>query len=162
VTSRHAEPSKRRRFFISLAGGYAWQNLYATNIRGGDFEVALGAESPKFSIGGDVEIAVGSTEFGLTTLALVPGFLIEGRGGPFRFGGGVRLGFFHVTRATDGTSLGSLGAGLYARITLDLVRFGLDPTEDPLHRAVFLMARASADDVGGTLYGVVGGAGVRF
>ena len=59
-------------------------------------------------------------------------------------------------RATTAGSLGAAVAGFYMRATFDVVRF--DDDRD----AVYLALKFNTDTVGGGLYGLTLGAGVRF
>ncbi len=150
------EPAPKSRFFLSVAGGYAYQNLYGVSIGGGDIDVALGAESAQLTIGTDIEAIAGSTEYGLATTELTLGLLLEAHFDRFRVGGGARLGAFNVERATDTGGLFASSEGVYARASLDLFRSDLGKSW------VFLFVKGSADSVGGALLGAAGGIGMRF
>jgi hypothetical protein len=161
LSSAHpvTKPANRRRFLISFADGYKYQSLFGTAMTGGDVEVVIGADLGSLAIAGDLELTLGSTEYGLKTAAFSAGPLVEGRRGPFRFGGGIRAGAFTVSRVTGSGSLSSLSLGAYARVSIDLFRFELTPGDN---EAIFLLAKGSVDAVEADLYGAMGGVGLRF
>jgi hypothetical protein len=152
-------PAKTGRFLISIAGSYAFQSLFDTPMHGADLEWVLGGDLGKVAISGDFDVGLGRTVYGLSTFTTTAGWLLEGLTGPFRFGGGTHLGYFHAVRATGGGDLGSMSIGAYARASLDLVQLNLGESS-----AVFLMVKASADlaGQGAALYSLQGGVGVRF
>ncbi|MGH7439886.1 MAG: hypothetical protein ACRENE_29715 [Polyangiaceae bacterium] len=105
-----------------------------------------------------IEIAAGSTAFGLGTGMWSAGPLVEGVAGPFRFGGGIRNTLFRVDRVTEsGGGLYALDLGLLGRVSIDLVPFS--PVQSS-EFAFFLFVNGSADLTG--VLGVAGGAGVRL
>lgn len=110
----------------------------------------------RITIGADVEGITGSTQYGLGTTTFIVGPLFEGDFDRFRIGGGFRLGLLSVDRATTTANMRGSIEGVYLRASVDVLRFNED------HSAVFLAAKGSVDSVGGTLYGGVLGAGVRF
>jgi hypothetical protein len=156
VSAARREPAPKSRFFLSVAGGYAYQNLYGVSIGGGDIDVVLGAESAQLTIGADIEAVGGSTEYGLATTELTFGLLLEAHFDRFRVGGGARLGAFNVERATDTGGLFASSEGVYARASFDLFHSDLGKS------TIFLFVKGSADSVGGALLGAVGGIGMRF
>ena len=130
--------------------------LYGVPMGGADMDALLGAESGTVTIGADIEAMSGSTHYGLGTTGLNAGPFIEGHFDRLHIGGGVRLGAFNVNRATSSGGLFSSSEGVFLRVSVDVFRFDGDTG------AVFLFAKGSADTVGGALYGVACGAGVRF
>jgi hypothetical protein len=146
----------RSRFAWSLGLGYAYQGLYGVPMGGADIETMLGAESEKVTIGAIIEATSGSTHYGLATTALNVGPFLEAHLDRVRIGGGIRLGAFNVDRATNNRSLFSSSEGVYLRLSVDVFRFDRETS------AIFLVAKGSVDSVGGPLYGVAAGAGVRF
>jgi hypothetical protein len=155
--SRFARPRPpRSRFVWSLGLGYVFQGLYGVPMGGVDMDALLGAESETVTFGADIEGMSGSTRDGLSTTALNAGPFIEGHFDRLRIGGGIRMGAFNVDRVTNGGSLFSLSEGVFLRLSVDVFRFNGDTG------AVFLFAKGSADSVGGALFGVAVGAGVRL
>ena len=152
-----AVPAPENRFVFSLDGGFAYQTLYGVAIRGGDVDVVLGASTPKFTIAADIDYMHGSTEFGLATNALSFGPLVEGHFDRVRVGGGVRFGYLTVDRATLSGSLSASTEGFFLRVSVDLYRF-----DERKGSAVFLLAKGSADSVGGALVGGTLGVGMRL
>jgi hypothetical protein len=144
------------RFAISLGAGLAGYKLYGVSIGGGALEAVLGGNIRHVTLGADIEGFSGSTQYGLSTNMFTVGMLVEGDFDRFRLGGGFRLGSFNVDRATTTGSLGAGLFGLFMRMTFDIVRF--DDDRD----AVFLAFKFNTDTVGGGLYGLTLGAGVRF
>ncbi len=149
-------PPPRTRFVWSLGLGYVFQGLYGVPMGGADMDALLGAESATLTIGADIEAMSGSTHDGLGTTGLNAGPFIEGHLDRLHIGGGVRIGAFNVNRATSSGGLFSSSEGVFLRVSVDVLRFDSDAG------AVFLFAKGSADSVGGALYGVALGAGVRF
>jgi hypothetical protein len=154
-------PDSRSHPVGSLAGGYAYQTLYGVTMTGGVLDVAAGLRVGNFAYCGEAELLVGSTRFGLRTTAANLGFLIDGRIGLVRLGGGARVGVFDVIRVTPGNPLFAFTAGVYVRGAVDVIRFGSDPDGG----GIFVFVKGSgdlADFVSTVLFGAVGGAGVRF
>ena len=152
------EPSVAHRshhIYGSIEGGYSYQSLYSIPITGLNLTGILGVDLGGLEVGGLFEAVPGRTEGGLDTLSFALGPIIEGHFDRVRLGGGLRVGTFNVTRATDGTSLLSTTLGLFGRLTVDVVQFGNDG-------GLFLFGKGSLDTVGGALYGLSAGIGVRF
>jgi hypothetical protein len=149
-------PTPRTRFVWSLGLGYVFQGLYGVPMGGAEMDALLGAESATVTIGADIEAMSGSTHYGLGTTGLNAGPFIEGHFDRLHIGGGVRIGAFNVNRASNSGGLFSSSEGVFLRVSVDVFRF------DSNAGAVFLFAKGSADTVGGALYGVACGAGVRF
>jgi hypothetical protein len=149
-------PTPRTRFVWSLGLGYVFQGLYGVPMGGAEMDALLGAESATVTIGADIEAMSGSTHYGLGTTGLNAGPFIEGHFDRLHIGGGVRIGAFNVNRASNSGGLFSSSEGVFLRVSVDVLRF------DSNAGAVFVFAKGSADTVGGALYGVACGAGVRF
>jgi hypothetical protein len=151
----------RARFSPSIEGGYSYQNLFSIPIQGFDFLAIAAADTndphTSLRVGGAVGASFGTTEGGLHTTTTSIGPFVEGHFDRIRVGGGLRIGTFNSTRATDGPSLFNLSAGVYVRTTFDLIQFDRDGAG-----ALFLFGRASVDAVGGPLYGLNAGLGARF
>jgi hypothetical protein len=144
------------RVLFSLDGGYAYQNLYSTDINGIDLFAVIGADLSTWAVAGIAELDRGWTVYGLTTTTFTSGGLIEGHFGRIRLGAGPRVGTMVIDRVTSHASLGSVSAGLCARASFDLITFHEG------HGAFFLVGKASVDTVGTALFGATAGLGVRF
>src|ERR1700722_12758786 len=152
-----AAPAPESRFVFFLDGGFAYQTLYGVAIRGGDIDAVFGASTPKFTIAADLDAMHGATEFGRATNALSVGPLVEGHFDRVRVGGGVRFGLLTVDRSTLSGSLSASSEGFFLRLSVDFYRF-----DEQRGSAVFLLAKASADSVGGALLGGTLGVGMRL
>jgi len=150
-------PRRTARLTESLEAAYAYESLYGIWINAADATALLGADLGVWSIGAQAELAAGKTDGGLTTFAYSIGAFAEAHVDRLRFGGGTRLGGLSVQRVTTSGSIGSGSIGVFGRLSFDLV-----PLDDEWNGAVFLVAKASVDEVGGGLYGATIGAGVRF
>jgi hypothetical protein len=126
-------------------------------ISGADFSGLLGADFGPWDIGVELEGVLGKTDGGLGATAVTLGGVAEAHVDRFRIGGGVRVGGFNVNRATEYGSLFSLSAGIFGRLSFDVVSF-----DDAGNRAIFLVAKGSIDTVGTPLFCTAIGAGVRF
>ena len=152
-------PLARTRFSPSIDAGYGYQNMFSIPSNGFDVQAILAADNPRANlrVGGALGAAFGTTDGGLHTTTTNLGPYVEGHFDRFRLGGGLRIGTFNVTRATDGTSILNLSAGIYARGTLDIIQFDKEGKG-----ALYLAVKASVDGVGTSLYGVNASLGARF
>ncbi len=154
-TSAEAAPSE---LVLWLEGGYAGQTLYGVPAAGFDASVALGARKGILEGGAVADFLHAETAYGVSSTAATVGLFAQvcilGR---LRLGGGARLGVFDVARITNGGSLGSGSAGVFGRLSFDLVPFGTDGAG-----GVFAFAKGSIDTVDTALYQGVLGLGVRF
>jgi hypothetical protein len=151
-----ASPGRPHRgVFFSVDGGLAFQNLFSVAIVGADITGIVGGDLGDFDVGAILDVNPGSTEDGLGTLAVSIAPIVDGHIGIVRCGGGFRLGYFSVTRATGAARLESPLVGLFIRTTIDVLQWG-DAS------SLYLAATGSMDSVGGALYGASAGAGVRF
>ena len=147
----------RTRLYGWLAGGYAVQRVFAIGASGYDVSGSLGADFGSLSVGAEVDVVSAITDGGLHTTTVTFGPVVEGHFDRIRVGGMLRIDSYDVGRVTNGGDLFSLGIGLGAHLTLDLVPFDDD------HGALFLMLKGNVDAFGdAALYGAFGGAGVRF
>jgi hypothetical protein len=155
------EPIPARRqdahFSAAIDGSYTWQSLYGVPIPGAAFDGYAGVDFGSFSVGGTLDFVDARTNGGLGSLAVRVGPFIDWRVSRFRLGLGFRFGGIDIRRATTDGGLDSPSLGVFARVSFDLFHF-----DDDGRRAIYLVAKASADMVPGALYGVSGGAGVRF
>jgi hypothetical protein len=160
--SAHAEDARdedrapTNRFAMSLGAGFAGYKLYGVSIAGGALEAVVGGNVGHLTLAADVEGLSGSTQFGLSTHMFTLGMLFAGDFDRFRLGGGFRFGTLSVERSTTADSLQGSSIGIFMRATFDVVRFADDLD------AVYLALKLNTDSVGGTLYGVTLGVGVRF
>ncbi len=147
------------RFAPSLEGGYSYQNTYAIPIQGFDVLAiaAVDLGGTPLRVGGVVGAAFGTSDGRLRTTTTSLGPFAEARFDRLRVGGGVRVGTFNVVRATDGTGMFNLSAGVFARTSFDLITF-----DKAGHGALFLAAKASLDSIGPVLYGLNASLGVRL
>jgi hypothetical protein len=150
-------PSPRAHVIDVFEAGYAAQSLYGIPISGADLSAFLGADLGSWDIGVELEGVLGKTDGGLGATTVTLGGLAEAHVDRFRIGGGVRVGGFNVSRATEYASLFSLSAGAFGRLSFDVV-----PFDDAGNRAIFLVAKGSIDTVGTPLFCATIGAGVRF
>jgi hypothetical protein len=152
-------PEKRSRFAPSIEGGYNYQTLYGVPINGFDLMGVLGWDLPvHMRMGLALGFAYGKTDGNLNVTTATAGPVIEWRPGRFRIGGGLRLGAFDFTRATEpGASVFNLSIGAFARTSIDVFRFGEKDNE-----ALYLVVKGAVDSVGTPLWGFDAGLGVRF
>lgn len=144
------------RSVISLGAGIARYELYGVSIDGGTLEALVGGNVGHLTLAADIDGFIGSTRLGLSTTMFTVGMLFEGDFDRFRLGGGFRLGTLNVDRATTTGTLQATSAGLFMRAGFDVVRFADD------RDAIYLALKLNTDAVGGELYGLSLGAGVRF
>ena len=127
-----------------LDGGYSGQRLYGIGATAPDFSVGIGRNSRTWDVGAILDGARGKTSTGLDLTDVTVGAVISTHlGSRFRLGAGLRLGLLDFHRATGAGDLTSLSAGVFARMTFDLV-----PFHDDADRAVYLIAKGGADSVG--------------
>jgi hypothetical protein len=153
-SSRTAGPQNR--VSLSLGAAYAVRRLYGVSMNGGGVEAVLGGNFGNITVAADIEGVSGSTEYGLAMNTFSVGPLLEIDVDRFRIGAGARLGVLVVDRVTTSDSLVGSTTGMFVRGAVDVLRFASD------RDAVYLVAKASMDSVGGALYGASLGAGVRF
>jgi hypothetical protein len=148
-----AQPS---RFVMSVGAGYERLSLFGVSISGAEVEAVIGGKIGDVVLAADLEGFSGSTEYGLSTTMFSGGMLLEGAFDRVRIGGGLRVGMLDVHRASGGRNLEGSNAGCFVRGSFDVVRFDSD------RGALFLALKLSADSVGGALYGLTMGGGMRF
>jgi hypothetical protein len=143
--------------FASIDLGYAHQSLYTVQMNAIDLTGVLAVEKHGWDVGALLEVSPGWTHAGLQTTMIMLGPLFEAHVGRLRLGGGIRLGFFSVSRATADGALMATAVDLYARLSLDLLYL-----DDGEHSALFLAGKGSYGTVGDTLSTGTLGLGVRF
>lgn len=119
-----AEP--RRGFSMSLDLGFAFRQIYAVPIYGGEVEIGIGGALRSLSVYGTFGAIVGATNMGLTTTRLAFGanllFPVSER---VRLGIEPRFNYLAIQRVTKDDSMGALSFGLYGAVTIDLAK--MDP-----------------------------------
>jgi len=139
-----------------VEGGYAGQALHGVPAGGFDVSVALGGRKGAVEGGFVADYLHAETSYGIASTSFTAGMFAQLRVlRRLRLGGGVRVGAFDVARVTNGGSLWSGSAGLFGRLSFDLVPFGRDGAA-----GVYLFAKGSIDSVDTALYQGVLGLGV--
>ena len=121
--ARDDESPSRPHLLLQASAGPAFGRLYDIPFWAGEGSAGLGFRLPKAAFVFEGHYARGASNEGLgagwgglrTTALFTPGRL--------RVGGGFDILYFSISRASSGGSIGKLGAGLFAHVGFDVVRF---------------------------------------
>jgi hypothetical protein len=146
-----------QRITLTLEASYQTRAIYRvpSNAAAVGAGVQIGEKSLRLCVA--TEIAVGSTDVGLTTIVLTTMLGVDGALGAVRLGAGVDLGSIDIARRTVGTHLFSLTIGTYAKVGLDLWRFGSDD-----HQSLYAFARGALDYSTDAIWSGTFGVGLRL
>jgi hypothetical protein len=153
---RPPEPG-RRHTLLAVDAGYEAQSLFGLSMTGLTLGAILGVQQGDLAVGAIFEFGRGTTQEGLQTTNVDIGGIVEHRIDRLSLGGGVRVGTFDVSRITGTTPLLSTTAGIFARVSYDLLTFGQDDRS-----ALYLLGKASLDSVDAPLWGAGLSLGVSF
>jgi hypothetical protein len=150
------DASSGTHFTPSVEAGFGYQNIFGISTLGIAPSVSVAWEfSRMFRFGLSLGADFGWTPAGLKTSTVAGGPLFELVFGRVGFGVGGRVGTFNVGRVTTQNAMLVAIAGLYGRVTVDLVRW-----EHGMR--LYLYGQGGVDATGGPLFGASGGVGFRL